>query len=236
MNTNKIFFPDFAINSEYANHSVDSNKSTESCIYSNNTNNANNTNNKLISTANFQQNKNNFGKCTNFTTSTTTIENIFYMASVMPVIFLTWIQFTLNIVILTGFIFGIWKIGSILSSDLDKHIDKQTHLILTDIVQCSRDFIRNNCGQSNTAPALEKTCDTWKLCMEQDTSHIMKSTETAVVLAQILNQFFDNLSNRTIYCSATLLIGTIVFFNLLLSWIRIRANCVIQRNQISSRK
>ena len=41
--------------------------------------------------------------------------------------------------------------------------------------------------------------------MEQDTSLIMKSTETAVVLAQILNRFFDNLSNRTIYCSASYL-------------------------------
>jgi len=157
-------------------------------------------------------------------------ENAMYMASIIPMVFLTWIQFTLNVLILAGMIFGAWKIGCILSTDLDKHLDKQAHVMLTDIVQCSRDYVRNGCGVPDTAPALEKMCDTWKICMEQDTSLIMKSTETAVVLAQILNRFFDNLSNRTIYCSASILAGTVIFSNMLLSWARIKGTPLRKSN------
>lgn len=151
-----------------------------------------------------------------------TISTIMYTISIVPMVLLTWIQFLLNIGILCGIAYGVWNLVSILSVDLDKHLDKKAHLMLVEIVQCSREYVRNGCGQIAIAPALEKVCDSWKLCMERDTNEIMKSTETAVMMAEILNRFFDSLSNRTIYCSASFLGGSIVFANLLLNWARMR--------------
>ena len=83
-----------------------------------------------------------------------TIENVFYLASVVPMVILTWIQFALNVFILMGLSFGAWKTGCILAADLDKHLDKQAHIMLTDIVQCSRDYIRNGCGRLDTPPRI----------------------------------------------------------------------------------
>jgi len=118
--------------------------------------------------------------------------------------------------------YGAWKTIGILSSDLDKHIEKQSHIMLGDIITCSREYVKNKCSLPDIPPAMEPVCDKWKLCMEQDVSSIMKSRETAVILAEILNNFFGSLSDRTIYSCATLFIGSIILTNFMLSWSRLK--------------
>lgn len=145
-----------------------------------------------------------------------------YILSSIPMIILTWLQFAFNLFVMVFLFYGMWKTIGILSADLDKHIEKQSHTMLAEIIQCSREYLKNSCALPNSPPAMEPFCDNWKLCMEQDVSHILKSKETAAILAEILNNFFGTLSDRTIYSCATLLIGSIFMTNFMLSWSRLR--------------
>lgn len=158
----------------------------------------------------------------NSTPQTSKVANALYVMSTIPMVILTWIQFAFNLLVMATLFYGGWKTICILSSDLDKHIEKQSHIMLADIIHCSREYVKNRCSLPDAPPAIEPMCDKWKLCMEQDVSSIMKSRETAVILAEILNNFFGSLSDRTIYSCATLFIGSIILTNFMLSWSRLR--------------
>jgi hypothetical protein len=150
------------------------------------------------------------------------LNELFYLISVLPMVLLTWIQFAFNLLVMACFFYGVWKTTHILSNDLEKHIEKQSHMMLADIIQCSREYVKNHCAMPMVPPAMELMCNSWKLCMEQDVNHIMKSRETAVILAEILNNFFGSLSDRTMYSCATIFIGCIFLTNFMLSWSRLK--------------
>lgn len=152
----------------------------------------------------------------------TFVVDMLYILSTVPMVILTWIQFAFNLLVMACIFYGSYKTICILAADLDKHIEKQSHIMLADIIQCSREYVKNRCALPDSPPAMEILCDKWKMCMEQDVNHIMKSRETAVILAEILNNFFGSLSDRTIYSCATLFIGSIVLTNFMLSWSRLR--------------
>lgn len=144
--------------------------------------------------------------------------SVCHILSVIPAIFLTYLQLLFNITMIALVVYSTVQFLYVLQSDLEKHIENQSQLLLTDIIHCSREFFKNGCGSSLMAPALEPMCDDWEQCMNQDTNNILKSKESAVILADILNNFFGNLTDRTMYCSAALFTGSILFTNIVLSW------------------
>ncbi len=149
-----------------------------------------------------------------------TVSGMCYLLSVVPAIVLTYLQLILNILMVVIILSSTLQFSRILSADLDKHINIQENLILASVVECTREYLRNRCASGDLPPALEKGCDAWRLCMERDTRNIMKSKETAVVLANILNNFFDSLSDRTIFCTGGLLVGSVLLANMTLTWSR----------------
>ena len=136
----------------------------------------------------------------------------------MPAVFLTYIQILFNLTMTTCILYGTLKTYNILQSDLSKHMDKQSQILLSDIVQCSREYIRNGCGQITTPPALEQMCNSWKICMDADINGILTTKESAIVLAEILNNFFNNISDRTIICSTGILVTSVFFTNAVLTY------------------
>lgn len=143
-------------------------------------------------------------------------KNMLYTLSVIPMIILTYLQLFFNLAVVTLLFYGSIQITKVFYKDVHKHMEKQSYVLMSTIVQCSKDYIRNGCSNDNVPPVLENMCSEWTLCMNQDINGILASKETAVVLAQIVNNFFGNLNDRTLYCSAALLIGSILLINGLL--------------------
>jgi hypothetical protein len=178
---------------------------------------------KHVQLMEYDHHKVGYSKSNTTTTKHSNNYDVLYIISILPMIFLTWIQFAFNLIVMAGVFYAVWKTVAILSSDIEIHIEQQSKVLFTEIIQCSREYVKNGCGQPNLPPAMEQICDKWKLCMEQDVTNIMKSTESAVVMGQILNKFFDSLSDRTIYSCATLFIGSILLINFMLSWAKIKS-------------
>ena len=127
---------------------------------------------------------------------------VLFWLSIMPVIFLKYVQLLFNCAIITFLVLSGIKFIKILETDLDKHLSIQSQKIINNILECSREYFKNNCAVP--LPALEKMCDTWSICMQHDTKAMIVSKESTVIVAEILNAFFENLSNRTLTCVATM--------------------------------
>ncbi len=147
----------------------------------------------------------------------TTLQTIFCIVVNTPAVLLTWLQVAFNATMGAYVILGVRQLSRELQADLDKRIQKQQHVLLQEIVTCSREYLRNQCS-TLPAPALESPCAQWELCMNQDVNSLLTSKEGAVVFAEILNRFFHELSDRTLLCVATILFGSIVVTNIMFSW------------------
>ncbi|RKO83601.1 Brl1/Brr6 domain-containing protein, partial [Blyttiomyces helicus] len=111
---------------------------------------------------------------------------------------------------------GILTIVHILEGDLQKQLDKRSHVLMRDFVKCSRDYFNNLCSQIDAPPALESSCDAWKTCMEQDDRNILKNKETAAILAVILNNFSGHLNDRTLLCLIAMFVTRVIAGNAIL--------------------
>ncbi|RKP33550.1 Brl1/Brr6 domain-containing protein [Dimargaris cristalligena] len=134
----------------------------------------------------------------------------------IPGLFLAYAQLVFNVSIVVMLFYGISTIIQILEGDLQKQLDKQSHVLMRDIVKCSRDYFNNRCSHIDAPPALESTCDAWKTCMEQDDKNILKSKETAAILAEILTNFFGHLNDRTLMCFMAIFVTGVIAGNAIL--------------------
>lgn len=140
--------------------------------------------------------------------------NLMYKFSIMPMIIMTWCQMMFNFFVIVVFVRGFRHVLEIFENDLGKHMNTQSSLILENVISCSKEYVRNNCSNSNILPpALEPYCQKWANCMNSDIDILMSTKETAHVLADIINNFFGQLSNRSITCIGCLIFSFIIACN-----------------------
>lgn len=157
------------------------------------------------------------------TNSHESIGTIVRYLAILPSLIASYLQMLMNCGIVALVLKGSYQFIQVLSLDLDKHIYNQSQQIYQDVILCSREYVRNSCGQPLTPPAIEPMCDGWRSCMDQEVTQVLGTHEAAFLLAQTLNKFFDGLSDRTIYCVGVLFIGSIIFVNLALTYTKSRS-------------
>lgn len=148
-------------------------------------------------------------------------QNYLDLIQVTPKIILNYIRLSINLFVTLMIIYYIYKFFKILEEDLKKHIIIQEHGIINKIFDCSHEYNVNKChddDKGHLLPAMQTLCNNWKKCMQQDISNIIKSKESAIIMAEVLNNFFERLTNRTLICSGLLFIGGIVLTNIMLSF------------------
>ena len=62
-------------------------------------------------------------------------------------------------------------------------------------------------------PAMQKTCETWKNCMQQDPYTVASAKISAHTLAEILNSFVEPISYKTMVFVCLVLVTVIVGSN-----------------------
>jgi hypothetical protein len=143
-----------------------------------------------------------------------------YWVSIIPYLIITYVQLAYNLLIVIVVSNWIYKFVNVIEYDLEKYIDKKAHIALLKVLECTNNFVQNKCGDKFLPPALTDICLDWRYCMETDINYTIKSKETAEIFAEILNNFFENLSNKTLYCVIGFFVVFIIIFNLSLNWSR----------------
>ena len=69
--------------------------------------------------------------------------------------------------------------------------------IMSEISQCSRQYIENRCSPELRVPAMEKACLAWEICMKKDPSTIGRARLHAETFAEVINGLIDPISYKT---------------------------------------
>ena len=93
-----------------------------------------------------------------------------------------------------------------ISQDLSMKMKAENDLLIMEITKCSEDYYENRCLPSERVKALETFCNEKERCMLQDPEKVNKNTKImAKLLAEIINDFFEPLSYKTILLVVLLL-------------------------------
>lgn len=113
----------------------------------------------------------------------------------VPAILSRWVQLAVNIVLVGGFLWFIYSGISMMRSDLANATEKARALVLAEMQACTHEYTKNRCApKSERLPALDKVCEEWETCMNQDPSSVMKVQVSARNVAEIINEFVGVMS------------------------------------------
>jgi len=148
--------------------------------------------------------------------------NVLYFISIIPVIVITYLQLAYNLFLIYTISTSIFNFSKILRYDIQKYVDNKQHNLFLQVFECTKEYIDNGCTNEVIPPIIQNYCTKWKQCMDTDVTYILTSKETAQVFADILNNFFENLSTRTVFSVIVILTSLTLILNIILYWSRLK--------------
>ncbi len=118
----------------------------------------------------------------------------------LPHILSYYTQFLLNIFIVFLMMHLVYCFWSTIRSDVDLKSREVVSETLAEMAVCNREFEGNRCKRSSRVPAMEKMCDYWEECMKQDPLKVARAGVSANAFAEILNNFFEPITAKTVVC------------------------------------
>lgn len=135
----------------------------------------------------------------------------------------TYLQLIINTTITVYGIYLIYNIIKTIRADIDFKLLQQSRDLLVEISTCKKNYLDNNCSPDLIVPALEKPCEYWSKCMNQDPKDFgNKSTISAETLGLIINSLIEPLGFKFFLIFFTSV--TIIFlFNFTFGFIRAKS-------------
>lgn len=120
----------------------------------------------------------------------------------LPHILSWWAQMLLSFFIVLGFMYILYSFWSAIRRDVDLKADELSRDLLSEISQCTDDFVNHGCQYREKLGAnFRSMCDRWETCMKQDHRAIGRARISASTWADILNGFVEPLSGKIIVSS-----------------------------------
>ncbi|KAJ9606697.1 hypothetical protein H2200_008705 [Cladophialophora chaetospira] len=130
-----------------------------------------------------------------------------------PSIIAKYLQVFFNAAILGGCLYMFWSFYATIQADVDRASQETMAEVLTEMAQCSKNYVENRCGADTRLPALETVCSNWELCMNRDPSAVKRARLSAHTFAEIFNSFVEPISLKTMIFTITLVVVGLVVNN-----------------------
>ena len=130
-----------------------------------------------------------------------------------PAILAKYLQIFFNFVIFSSIFYMLYSFYATIRADVDRASDEAMAEVLSEMAQCSKNYIENQCGADARLPALETVCSNWELCMNRDPGAVKRARLSAHTFAEILNSFVEPISLKTMAFASTLVVLSIVVNN-----------------------
>lgn len=138
-------------------------------------------------------------------------------AANLPYLLHDYAYVTLRIFFIGVFIYLSLSMIIQISQDLSMKMQAENDMLVLEISRCREDYYENKCNPHERVRALEQFCSEREKCMKQDPAVINKNSKImAKLLAEIINDFFEPLSYKTIALVASLLMVTFLISECLL--------------------
>ncbi|KAI8806485.1 Di-sulfide bridge nucleocytoplasmic transport domain-containing protein [Cladochytrium replicatum] len=128
----------------------------------------------------------------------------------MPYLIGSYVQLLFSIVMVAVTIYIVIHLVLTVRHDLKMKVDENVLEITAQIAECSKQYVLNTCAPETRAPALDKTCREWEVCMIRDPREVGRLKVGAETIAEILNKLVDPLSYKTMIFGSVLLFGTLI--------------------------
>lgn len=102
-----------------------------------------------------------------------------------------------NVILISSVLYFLIQFFLTLRRDVQIKVDEQLSTILSEISQCSKQYVENRCSPELRVPAMEKACMMWEQCMKRDPSVIGRAKLSAETFAEIINGFIEPISYKT---------------------------------------
>jgi hypothetical protein len=132
----------------------------------------------------------------------------------MPLIITGYIQAAFNLIIFCGLLFAVYSFTCAIQQDIDLRAEHFRREVLSEIKSCALDYEANRCEPNERIPAMQKMCEGWKNCMQQDPLRVARGKITAHTIAEIFNSFVEPISYKTMIFVALILVTVIVGSNI----------------------
>lgn len=118
----------------------------------------------------------------------------------LPHILSFYAQFLLNTFLVFFLMYLFYSFWSTIRSDVDLRSREVATETLTEMAACAREYKENRCDRSSRVPAMETVCENWEKCMKQDPNKVGRAKVSAYTFAEILNNFVEPISIKTMVC------------------------------------
>lgn len=118
----------------------------------------------------------------------------------LPHILSYYAQFLLNTFLVFFLMYLVYSFWSTIRSDVDLRSREVATETLAEMAACAREYKENRCDRSSRVPAMETVCENWEKCMKQDPTKVGRAKVSAYTFAEILNNFVEPISIKTMVC------------------------------------
>ncbi|KAI4249185.1 MAG: hypothetical protein L6R40_000643 [Gallowayella cf. fulva] len=133
----------------------------------------------------------------------------------LPHILSYYAQFLLNFFLVTVVIYMIYAFWSTIRSDVNEKSKEAASEIMVEMAMCLRDYKDNKCDKPEArVPAMESICNSWEKCMQRDPTMVGRAKVSAHTFAEIINNFFQPISAKTLISLCVLFLGCLAVNNL----------------------
>lgn len=144
------------------------------------------------------KNRFNLQSCANINTNDKSIDSSGAPANnnvVFPHRLLSYVQVSFNIILLLVLIWSIATFVKAIRDDIESKIQIHAMELMDKVSACARDYRENRCDPKDRVPALEKVCNEWEICMNQDSAIIAKRSKlSAQTVGEVVNAFLEQLT------------------------------------------
>lgn len=130
----------------------------------------------------------------------------------LPDLITMYLQLFYNIFVVFFMVSNMQRFMRTLERDLNRFLDEKMGMAFAEIFKCSKEFVNNGCANNHVAPALEEMCDQWRTCMNQE-PNVMTTKASVEIFADIINNFCNNLTDRTLFCIFGMTIVSMLILN-----------------------
>ncbi|KAK9728383.1 hypothetical protein K7432_001097 [Basidiobolus ranarum] len=150
------------------------------------------------------------------------LDGVAYNAD-MPYIISGWLQLFFNLFLIAVILYIILQFIYTVQRDIDIKVEEYSMAILEEIGKCSHDYIANQCAPAESRlPGLKDLCNTWETCMRRDPTVIGRAKVSAETFAEILNNFVEPISYKTMVFFTLLIFGSLFLSNFAFGFLRSR--------------
>ncbi|KAF8453600.1 Di-sulfide bridge nucleocytoplasmic transport domain-containing protein [Terfezia claveryi] len=117
-----------------------------------------------------------------------------------PILVSSYLQLFFNISIVIVVLYLLISFLRTIQADVDTKVKQSAQKRLSEILECTNQFIANRCGTGYRVPAVEALCASWEACMNQDPDEVGRAKVSAQTFAEILNSLIEPISYKAMAC------------------------------------